>query len=391
MSFALIPLLCVGIAVVGCFYTVAAWRAVAAFRSACQSGTSAAASAAAAAASGITVLKPLHGAEPELYENLLSFLDQDHAGPVQVVFGVCDASDPARTVVERLMRDFPDHDMELVVGIRHAEGNGKIANLSSMSAAIRYPVVILSDSDIRVDRSYLRLTCAALAEPGVGLVTCLYRGGSDASLWSRLSAMAIDFHFFPSVLLGLRLGKARPCMGATMAMTSHTLDAIGGFRAFAGHLADDYAIGEAVRAAGQRVVVAQHLVEHRCNEGSAGALFLHELRWARTIRSIDPWGYAGSVVAHPLPFALAGLLTDAHRIVALAVLVATVLCRLLLQREVERTMAQSTSRRPLGPLRDLLSFAVFCASFITDVVEWRGRRYRVRADGTMEELKGVTS
>lgn len=384
MFLALIPLLCIGIAIIGCFYTVGALLAVRAFRvrvAAADSGS----------AVGVTVLKPLHGAEAGLYENLLSFVDQDHAGAMQIVFGVSDAGDAARPVVERLMRDFPDRDIELVVGVHHVDGNAKIGNLATMSAAIRHDVVILSDSDIRVTRHYVRDLCDALMQPGVGLVTCLYRGGAGRGFWSSLSTMAIDFHFFPAVLLGLQIGKARPCMGATMAFTRRTLDAIGGFRAFAGHLADDYAIGEAVRASGQRVVVAPHLVEHRCNEGSGSELFLHELRWARTIRSIDPLGFAGSVVSYPLPFALAAVVSGTFETAAVVALIASVLCRGLLQREVERAMGQATLRWLLGPLRDLLSFVVFCASFVTDVVVWRGRRYRVRADGTMEELKGLTS
>lgn len=384
MSLALIPLLCIGIAIVGCVYTLAALYAVRGFRRGARAIP-------ACAAASVTVLKPLHGLEAGLYENLVSFVDQDHGGPVQIVFGLADANDPARSVVQRLMRDFPDHDLELVVGFRHVEGNGKVANLNAMRVTIAHDVVVLSDSDIRVERSYLREICDALAEPGVGLVTCLYRGGSNRDLWSRLSSMAIDFHFVPSVLLGVRLAKARPCMGATMAFSARTLETIGGFGAFVGHLADDYAIGEAVRASGQRVVVASHVVEHRCNERSARDLFLHELRWARTIRSIDPLGFAGSVIAHPLPFALAGLLAGSHEILALVTLLATLVCRGLLEWQVERTMGVSTARWLLGPLRDLLSFVVFCASFVTDVVVWRGRRYRVRADGTMEELGGLTS
>ena len=186
----------------------------------------------------MTILKPLHGAEPGLYENLVSFVEQDYAGPVQIVFGVSDTNDTARAVVERLTREYPDRDIELVVGIRPVEGNAKIANLGTMSAAIRHDVVVLSDSDIRVGSHYLSGTCAALQVPGVGLVTCLYSGGWERGLWSCLSTMAIDFHFFPAVLLGLRLGQARPCVGATMAFSRSTLDAIGGFRAFAGHLAD---------------------------------------------------------------------------------------------------------------------------------------------------------
>ena len=384
MSFALISSFCIGIAIVGCLYAVGAAWAVRAFRESPAADP-------AVISGGVTILKPLHGAEPGLYENLASFIDQDFPGPAQFVFGVSDANDAARPVVQRLIHAFPDRDLELVVGIRHVEGNGKIANLCTMSAAIRHEVIVLSDSDIRVGHDYVRTICDSLAVPGVGLVTCLYRGGVDAGFWSGLSTMAIDFHFFPAVLLGLRLGKARPCMGATMAFTRRTLDAIGGFRAFGGHLADDYAIGEAVRATGRRVVVARQLVEHRCNERTGRELFVHELRWARTIRSIDPRGFAGSVVTHPLPFAIAAVLAGTCDSASLITLVAVLCCRGYLQLEVERTMGRSTWRWLLGPLRDILSFVVFCASFVTDVVVWRGRRYRVRTDGTMEELEGLTS
>lgn len=377
-------LLCIGMAGAGCVYSLAAVRAVRAFRSRAPSP-------AAPTARGITVLKPLHGAEPGLYENLVSFVHQDHVGPVQIVFGIAQASDAARPVVLRLMQEFPGHDLELVVGAQPVDGNAKIANLATMSAAIKHDVVVLSDSDIRVRESYLRETCDTLAEPGVGLVTCIYRGGAASGLWAHLSTMAIDFHFLPSVLLGLRLGKARPCMGATMAFTRSTLDAIGGFRAFVGHLADDYAIGEAVRATGQRVALAAHLVEHRCNERSASDLYLHELRWARTIRSIDPFGFAGSIVTYPLPFAMVAVACGSEPAAALLTLFATLSCRGLLQREVERTLGLATHRWLLGPVRDLASFVVFCSSFVTDVVVWRGRRYRVRPDGTMEELKGLPS
>ena len=364
----------------------------------------------AATAVGATLLKPLHGAEPGLYDNLLSFVGQAHDGPVQLLFGVADAADPAVAVVHRLRQHFPHADIELVVTGRASRGNAKIANLAGMSGAIRHDTLVMSDSDIRVEPGYLRTTLNALAEPGVGLVTWLYRGeaqgrgeapgraGADAErhsepgLWALLSAMAIDYHFFPSVLLGLAAGRGRPCVGATMAFSKDTLAAIGGFEAFADHLADDHAIGEAVRRIGQRVVVAPGLAAHGCAERSAGPLVQHELRWARTIRSIDPSGFLGSVVLHPLPFALAGALLRGFDAWSVAVLAAALLCRLGLQWSVDRTHSRRTGdsarRWALGPLRDMLSFAVFCASFLNNSVVWRGRRYRVRADGTMVELKG---
>ncbi len=247
-------LLCIAVAVIGCLYTIAASLAVRAFRrgpASLPSGDSPA----------VTVLKPLKGAEPGLYDNLATFVAQDYDGDLQIVLGVADATDPARPIVQRLIREHPQRRIELVVGQRQDEGNGKIANLVAMEAVIAHDVVILSDSDIAVGPRYVRETCDALAAPGVGLVTCLYRGIAGNGFWSSLSAMAIDLHFFPSVLVGMRLGKARPCMGATIALTTATLRAIGGFRAFSAHLADDYAIGEAVRATGQRVALAPWIVD----------------------------------------------------------------------------------------------------------------------------------
>lgn len=332
---------------------------------------------------GITVLKPLHGVEPRLYENLLSFLMQDYVGDVQIVFGVGSAADAAVAVVRQLMHDFPSRDLRLVIGDSPGEGNAKIANLVAMSALIRHELVVLSDSDMQVRRQYLRQIVTALGEPGVGLVTCLYRGESNGGAWSVLSSMAIDYHFFPSVLLGLRLNKARPCMGATMAFTHRTLQAVGGFAAFSRHLADDYAIGEAVRANGQKVVVARQVIIHRCSERDVVELFLHEVRWARTLRAIDPAGFAGSFLTNPLPFAIVAAGLRRFDAVGLVVLALTVVSRAVLQGQVERTVGIATRRWLLTPVRDVLSFVVFCASFVINDVVWRGRRYRIASDGTL--------
>ena len=225
----------------------------------------------------------------------------------------------------------------------------------------------------------------------MGLVTYLYRGESDHGFWAVLSSMAIDFHFFPSVLLGLTLKKAHPCMGATMAFTRATLASIGGFEAFVTCLADDYAIGAAVRATGRRVTVGTDVVVHRCTEPSLRDLFLHELRWARTLRSIDPLGFTGSFITNPLPFALLATLSGGFEIFGLSTLGITIACRLLLQRQIERTLEVSTNRWILSPARDAFSFIVFLASYLANDVVWRGQRFHVTADGTMEKLEGSRS
>jgi ceramide glucosyltransferase len=246
---------------------------------------------------------------------------------------------------------------------------------------------LISDSDIRVARDYLRTIVATLAEPGVGLVTCPYRGAADQTVWSRLAAMAIDYHFLPSVATGLALGRARPCFGATIALTRQTLEEIGGFEAFVDYLADDHAMGEAVRNRGMRVAVAPDIVLHRCSEGTLVDLLRHELRWARTIRAIDALGYAGSVVTHVLPLAFIAAALRGFDAVGLAVFSAAVACRVVLVMQVDHTLRSGSARWWLVPTRDLLSFTVFVASFFVGVVSWRGQRYIVRRDGTIIEVK----
>lgn len=376
--------ICLALSAGGCVFLLLALRAVRAFAAPLPPVT--------ASATGVTLLKPLHGDEPGLADNLRSFVRQDYRGPVQLVFGVADAADAAAVAVRALQDEFPAADIALVVTGQAADGNAKITNLAGMSAAISQPLLILSDSDIRVAPDYIGRTVACLEQKGVGLVTCLYRGESSGGVWSLLAAMAIDYYFFPSVLLGVRLGRARPCMGATMAFSRQTLEAIGGFAAFSSFLADDHAIGAAVRRQGQRVVVAPHLVSHRCSEASARHMLQHELRWALTVRSIDPAGFAGSLVTYPVLLAmLAGVLRGFDRWSFMAIVAACV-CRLLLQWQVNRTAgtdpATRTQRYALLLLREGLSAGVFLSSFFTTAVVWRGRRFRVDPDGRMAEMKG---
>jgi ceramide glucosyltransferase len=331
----------------------------------------------------ITILKPLHGAEPGLHDKLASFCDQDYPGPVQILFGVQDANDPAIAVVDGLIAERPGADLQLLVSTHPAGPNPKVATLIGLQGRIRHDVVVLSDSDVSVERNYLARTVATLAQPGVGLVTCLYRGMPVPSLWARLASMAIDYDFLPKVLVGLALGLARPCFGSTIAMRRETLERIGGFDAFLEYLADDNAIGEAVRGIGMRVAIPRWIVEHACPERSFMELWSHELRWARTLRAVSPAGYAGMVITHPLPFALLGASLNGLGALGGGGIVAAIACRLVLQLQVDHTLHVSTSRWWLGPARDLLAFVVYVASFFVDVVSWRGQRYRVRADGTL--------
>ena len=335
----------------------------------------------------VTIIKPLYGDEPGLYENLASFCDQDYPSPVQLLFGAQDSGDAAIAIVKRLAADMPRCDIEVEVASPMRSANPKVATLVALEPHIRNDVIVLSDSDIAVARDYLSKVIAALDQPGVGLVTCLYRGEPRAGVWSHLAAMAIDYHFLPSVLVGLALGVARPCFGSTIAIRRDTLDAIGGFKAFLTALADDNAIGEAVRALGLRVAIPRFVVVHTCVEKSARELVQHELRWARTVRSVSPLGYAGLAIAHPMPLALIGALLLGFPPVGVIIIGVSIACRLVLQGRVDHTLRVGSNRWWLGPARDLLAFGVYVASFFIGKVRWRGHRYEVRADGTLTPIE----
>jgi ceramide glucosyltransferase len=330
----------------------------------------------------------LHGAEPGLVDRLAALCRQHYGGPVQVVCGAQGDLAPATAAVAEVNGKFPDR-IELVADQRNHGANGKVSNLINMLPRARNDIIVLSDSDIVVDRDYLRRVVALLCASNAGAVTCLYYGIGGDGLWSRVSALATNSHFLPQAItaLGLRLGK--PCCGATIALRRSMLDHIGGFRAFADVLADDYAIGVAVRAAGYEVKAAPFLVGHRCFEGSLREFMRHQIRVARTIRSIDPIGYAGTLLTHPLPLALLGML--AGGITATLLTVAVLASRVMLCRCVERRFGLPRQSYLLIPLQDILVFSVYVASFFGARVHWQGVDFRVAEDGTLieeQDLRG---
>jgi ceramide glucosyltransferase len=330
----------------------------------------------------VSVLKPLCGEEPLLLENLASVARQDYRGPLEVLFGIAAPNDAAANAARAVLRGERAPPGRLLINSWVCGPNPKVATLANLAAAASGTILVAADSDIRVGEGWLTAVLGTLARPGVGLVTCLYRGLPAGGIWSRLSAAAIDHHFLPSVLVAMRLGLAAPCLGATVALRRETLERLGGFAAFAHCLADDYAMGAAVRRLGLKVVIAPTIVDHTCAEATLAELFAHELRWARTIGGVAKWGHAGTVATHPLPFALVGVLC-APGAFTVAALVAALLCRLLLQVQADRALGRSVQAPWWGPVRDLLSFAVYLASLWPGDVAWRGRRHRLRRDGTL--------
>ena len=330
----------------------------------------------------VTVMTPLHGAEPGLYENLHSFTQQDYP-VVQLVLGVGDANDSALPAARALIRDLPDSDIALVIDARVGGSNQKVANLENMLEAARHDILVLADSDMRVDRRYLAAVTAPLLHPGTGAVTCLYQGVATAGKWAELGALHINFGFLPSVLAAEALGINRGCFGATIAMRRETLSRIGGFIAVRDELADDQRIGEEVRAHGLTVVLSRYLVEARVSELSLAALWFHELRWARTIRTIAPAGFAGSILTHAVAISAVGVAVTGFGLTACLFLVICVVVRWVSARVIAGALGFPATKLWLLPLRDALSFAVFVASFFGRRVFWRDQLFQVAPSGRM--------
>ncbi len=342
-----------------------------------------------AASPAVTILKPLHQGEPDLARNLETFFAQDYAGDVQILFGVHEQADPAIDIVRALQAKYPHMDTAIVADTALYGANAKISNLINMLPAARHDTLVLSDSDIAVGPKWLAQVTAALARPGVGIVTCLYTGepAKDGhKLWSSLAAMGMSYTFLPNAVLGTSLGLATPCFGSTIALKRQTLEEVGGFAAFADQLADDYEMGRAVRAKGYTLAIPAMGVGHTAAENSVRELIRHELRWTRTIRLVNPAGHLGSFVTHGFVFALMAVLFLDANAVSLALLAAALGARLLLKARIDGHFGTNGGPYWLMPLRDLLSFAVFVASLFGETVHWRGTHFAVEPSGAMSQV-----
>jgi ceramide glucosyltransferase len=335
----------------------------------------------------VTILKPLCGAEPETYECLRSFCDQAYP-EFQVVFGVCDSNDPALGIVHRLQREFPLRDLAVAIDRRQHGSNRKVSNLINMMPLARHEFLVLSDSDVKVERDYLAKVVAPLHDDGVGIVTCAYRGRPRQGLWSLLGASFINEWFMPSVRVAAMAGSRSFAFGSTIAIRRHALASIGGFMSIANQLADDYRLGELTRRRGLRTVLSEAVVEVCVTEPSFGDLVRHELRWLRTIRALRPMGYGFTFVTFGVPVAAFGALLAGGAAPVVGMLAITALARVMLHLSV-RQRGSSARQLAVLPLRDALSLALWTWSFVTRRVQWREVRYRVTRDGSAQPVARI--
>jgi ceramide glucosyltransferase len=334
---------------------------------------------------GITVFKPVKGLDLHTRACLESFLTQDYL-TYQVLFGVADAADPVLSLLDELCRGAPPGRVEVVVCPGTLGHNPKVSTLRQLEAKARYDLLVVADGDVRVGPDFLGRMAAALAEPGVGLISCPYRAGRPETLGAALEALTISADFIPSVAVAHYVEGIRFALGAAMAFTRTALTKIGGFAALGDYLADDYQLGWQIHQAGLTVRLLPYVVETVEPRLSLQDYLAHQLRWTRTYRVCRPLGYFAYGITHALVFSLALSLMSGLAPWALGLTFATLALRLGVAWFSEVVCLRGKLALPafvLLPLKDILSFGLWLASFLGHEVVWKGRRFRLTRDGRL--------
>jgi ceramide glucosyltransferase len=323
----------------------------------------------------VSILKPLKGTDPQMYECFRSHCLQDYP-EYEIIFGVSDPADPAIELVKRLKLEFPQRAIHLLVCSRVLGTNIKVSNLAQMVALAKYDQLIVNDSDILVTPTYVERVIAPLSDPDAGLVTCLYRGLATGTLGSRLESLGISTDFTGGVLAARQVeGGLRFGLGSTLAFRRRDLKAIGGFEALVDYLADDYQLGARLAAQGLRIELADFAVQTFLPPYSLRRFWEHQLRWARSVRDSRRWGYFGLILTFGIPWALLSVVLSRGAPWTWILLAGVLAARLTMAMVVGRKVLEDRDVLPflwLIPVRDVIALFVWIASYAGHKIHWRG-------------------
>lgn len=330
----------------------------------------------------ISILKALKGADLGLAENLRSFFAQDYAAPFEILFAVTAQSDPAVPIVRQIMAEFPQVPSRLLIVGEPPWDNAKVWSLHHLLRQAAHEVIVMSDSDIRVEQRLLQSIAAEFAaNPKLGVATCPYRAVAGDSLWSQLEALGMNTEFIAGILVARMLDGMKFTLGPTVAARKQAIADIGGWESLHSYLAEDFVLGQRVTEKGWDSILSSYVVEHRIGSETRPANFAHRLRWNRSTRRSRPSGYVGQFFTNPLPILLACWpLTGFAPLFPLYVL----FFRCSIAFATSNGILQDDFRlRYLWqlPLQDLLSFVFWIAGFFGNTIHWRGRSYELHADG----------
>ncbi len=333
----------------------------------------------------VSILKPLKGVDPQMFECLRSHCLQNYPADYEIIFGVNDAGDPAIELVKKLQAEFPSREIRLIVCKENLGSNIKVSNLVQMLPHAGFDLLVVNDSDIQVDPEYLRKVSAPLADADVGLVTCLYRGTAYDSLSSRLESLGISTDFCAGVLVAQQLEGISFGLGSTLAFRRRDLQTIGGFESLVDYLADDYQLGNRIARLGLKVELADTVVETHLPGYTIRGFVDHQMRWARTLRESRFWGYAGMGITFGVGWSALTVLASGLAGWSWGLLAATWGMRAVAALAVGKWVLRDSQvgrRLALIPLRDLIAAGVWLFSFSGHTVKWRGELFRLH-DGKL--------
>ena len=331
-----------------------------------------------------SILKPVRGVDRDAYENFASYCRLNYP-EYEMIFAVTDADDQVVPVIEKLQRDFPERQIRMVTSIERLGENNKVNNLCRLVKEARYDLLVMTDTDVRVERDYLREVAAPFADPAVGGVTSFYRCTGGGTLAADLDMLGMCADSVPSALVARKLeGKVQFAFGWTMATTKKHLAEIGGWEAMVNYHSDDFELGNRIARRGYRVELMRQPVWMVFPEENLKELLTHDLRWSIGLRNVRPAGYAGMIFTHGLPWAsLAAVVAGTAGWTGLAAfyLAAYMLLRLSVAWAAGSWGLGDKMVAPrlwLVPLRDAISAVVWFVGFFSDKIRWRGMEYRVK-------------
>jgi ceramide glucosyltransferase len=334
----------------------------------------------------VTILKPVHGMEARLEENLASFFQQNYPD-FEIVIGARSADDPALAIAEKLRQRYPKVKSRIVISGPPPWPNAKVYTLDKMIALSNNDYFISSDSDVRVGLDFLRNVIPPLFDRKLGLVSCLYRGDSAGDFWSSLEALGMSVEMPSGVVVADMLEGIRFALGPAVAFRRDALEAIGGISATAGYYSDDYVLGNKIWAAGYQVIFSHYIIHHVLTPRPVARTLGDQLRWMKSTRHSRPLGHLGSGLTFAMPFGILGLISAAalgHVYAGVGMFVAAFLNRLIQCLAVGWWLLRDSRAIRLCwiyPLRDLQGFLVWAASYASHDFYWRGEKYRFTRDG----------
>lgn len=331
-----------------------------------------------------SILKPIRGVDPGAYENFASLCRQDYPA-YEILFCVNRHDDPVLPVIDRLVKDFPERPIRVLFGTESNAPNDKVAKLSRLVSEAQNEILVMGDSDVRVQADYLRTVVAPLADPNVGAVTCFYMPVNDQTFAETLQATGMISDFYAGILVAWQLDGVKFALGPTIATRRANLAEFGGLEAIENQPGDDLLVGRMIADCGHEVVLLRHMVWKLAGYQSVGDLMDKRLRWMVVMRHMRPWGHLGLIFTQGLAWSLLAIVVHPSMAVATGYLGTYLILRAAMAWSIGiRGLKQSRVGReiPLIPVWDALALMIWLVSFFRKTIRWRDAEYYIR-DGKL--------